>query len=70
VTNCNFYPEIPCGTPGFPKKPRFLLFATSLVPLWYLGIRGGKEKEPGYQRGTNEEEEALPGRAIEEYFLY
>ena len=42
--NSPLQPGNPEETPFFPAC---LLFATPVPPLWYLGIRGGKEVEPG-----------------------
>jgi hypothetical protein len=35
--------------------PLCLLIASPDSPLWYPGFRGGNEEDPGYQRGTKEE---------------
>jgi hypothetical protein len=50
-----FLPGNTLKTPAVPKKPCFLLFASSLVPLWYLFGTSESGEAKRRNRGSKEE---------------
>jgi hypothetical protein len=48
---------------GLPEKNLFcILYATSMIPHWYLGFRGGKEDPKRRNRGASGEKAATVPR--------